>query len=199
MLRPSFLLPAPALECRRLACRESFMVPTPSRLPRYSGWLQPSPWSRLPARVLRPGGARPGPTEAGAETGSRQSATGARSPPSHAPTMRRRVAYRHGRGRQLYSLIRKGGAFAVSPAGSVGRWTRATGTQRPPLATPHFKGTARLAHPAGETRGWGGWHRRPGKSLHKGRSGIIRMSFPTLALAWKTAPRKPRRVSEANG
>ena len=37
-------------------------------------------WSRLPARVLLPGGERPAPTGAGAETGSRRSATGARSP-----------------------------------------------------------------------------------------------------------------------
>ena len=37
-------------------------------------------WSRLPARVLLPGGERPAPTEAAAETGSRRSATGARSP-----------------------------------------------------------------------------------------------------------------------
>ncbi len=38
--------------------------------------------SHLPVRVLRPGGARPGPTVVATETGSRQSATGARSPPS---------------------------------------------------------------------------------------------------------------------
>ena len=37
-------------------------------------------WSRLLPRVLLPGGERPAPTEAGAETGSQQSATGARSP-----------------------------------------------------------------------------------------------------------------------
>ena len=37
-------------------------------------------WSRLPPRVLLPSGERPAPTEAAAETGSRQSATGARSP-----------------------------------------------------------------------------------------------------------------------
>ena len=37
--------------------------------------------SHLPVRVLRPGGARPGPTVVATETGSRQSATGARSPP----------------------------------------------------------------------------------------------------------------------
>ena len=36
--------------------------------------------SRLPARVLLPGGERPAPTEAAAETGSRQSATGTHSP-----------------------------------------------------------------------------------------------------------------------
>ena len=36
--------------------------------------------SRLPPRVLLPSGERPAPTEAAAETGSRQSATSARSP-----------------------------------------------------------------------------------------------------------------------
>ena len=28
--------------------------------------------------------------------------------PSHAPTVKKRIAYRHGRGRKLYSLIPKG-------------------------------------------------------------------------------------------
>ena len=57
----------------------------------------PTPWSRLPARVLRPGGARPGPTAAAAETGSRQSATGARSPPP-APIHRRDICTLAGAG-----------------------------------------------------------------------------------------------------
>ena len=70
MLRPSFLLPPPGLG-----------VAAPISPATWVSLMLPTPWSRLPARVLHPGGARPGPTEAGAETGSRQSATGARSPP----------------------------------------------------------------------------------------------------------------------
>ncbi len=46
-----------------------------------SGRVLPVPWSRLPARALVASGDRSAPTEAGAETGSQQSATGARSPP----------------------------------------------------------------------------------------------------------------------
>ena len=43
-------------------------------------WQGQKDLSYLPARVLLPGGERPAPTKAGVETGSRQSATGARSP-----------------------------------------------------------------------------------------------------------------------
>ena len=43
-------------------------------------WQGQKDLSRLPPRVLLPSGERPAPTEAAAETGSQQSATGARSP-----------------------------------------------------------------------------------------------------------------------
>ena len=63
--------------------------------------------------------------------GSRQSATGARSPPPAPRPRRCFLPLWRGRGIIIYNLIPKGGAVGVSPAGSVGRWTRATGTQRP--------------------------------------------------------------------
>ena len=42
--------------------------------------------------------------------------------PSHALTVQKRIAYRHGRGRKLYSLIPKGGDIRL-----------------PPLTTPHMR------------------------------------------------------------
>ena len=62
--------------------------PTPwSRLPPCPGLVQPTPWSRLSF-----GGVLWCPPPA----------------PSHALTVQKRIACRHGRGRKLYSLISKG-------------------------------------------------------------------------------------------
>ena len=51
----------------------------------------PTPWSRLAALALVAGGDRSAPTEAGSETGSRQSATGARSTTVQGRSRNRRV------------------------------------------------------------------------------------------------------------
>ena len=78
--------------------------------------------------------------------------------PSHALTVQKRIAYRHGRGRKYYSLIPKGEALppplatplrealsvasgdSVSPAGSVG-------AERCPPGTCAPIGGAELSHP----------------------------------------------------
>ena len=73
-------------------------------------WYPPP--SRLPARSVR----------------GRAPLALAHPPPAPRPR-RYTCPRRRGRGNILYTLIPKGDF--VSPAGSVGRWTRATGTQRP--------------------------------------------------------------------
>ena len=90
--------------------------------------------------------------------------------PSHALTLQKRIAYRHGRGRKIYSLIPKGETrvspfvnplerppsqsrlrrASVSPAGSVGRWTTchrhvAAPEGEPSLASPYGGAGARWA------------------------------------------------------
>ena len=87
---------------------EEFSCPARSRAP---------PPSRLPARVLRPGGARPGPTEAAAETPSPfeektwENPTHPLPPPAQVHFMKRGLR-RRGRGRLFYTSHFKGGAGA---------------------------------------------------------------------------------------
>ena len=103
--------------------------------------------SHLPVRVLRPGGARPGPTVVATETGSRQSATGARSPPSHARTRRRAIAPGMGGGRFFYTSHFKGGASAPPFVSPTGRKVRGGNTF---LVIGAFGGYS-LRHAAGVT------------------------------------------------
>ena len=79
--------------------------------------MLPTPWPRLPGDKLYK--AHP-------------------LPPPMYEQLLSEIAFRHGRGRKVYSLIPKGETHVVSPAGSVGRWTRATGTQRPLCEPPPF-------------------------------------------------------------
>ena len=120
--------------------------------------------SRLPARVLFPGGERPAPTEAGAETGSQQSATGARSPHdthcagrSHAslPSPYRALTKKSEYGKHSYLPLYfwQGQKDLVSPAGSVGSQQSATGA-RSPLGTRFWSGCGKAHQGARESRCW---------------------------------------------
>ncbi len=83
-------------------------VPAPGLACRWGSYSKPTPWSRLPARALVASGDRSAPTEVATSTGSRQSATGARSPPP-APIPRRCfLPLWRGRGIIIYNLIPKG-------------------------------------------------------------------------------------------
>ena len=146
----------------------------------------PTPWSRLPARALVASGDRSAPTEPGAETGRWTRATGTQPPPLIPP--------HDTKFSPSEEAIYRGGPRGQRPLENPIKSKK----ENPPPAQAREQLSPWFGRGRG-VGGWGGWHRRPGKSLHKGRSGILRMSFPTLALAWKTAPRKPRRVSEANG
>ena len=98
----------------------------------------PTAHPRLACRLSGICGAHPLVSPAGS-VGSRQSATGARSPPP--VRLARYNVYPRGTGGGLYSIIsfQRGETSAVSPAGSVGRWARPTGAQRSPLTTPFFR------------------------------------------------------------
>ena len=172
----------PSLPCQR----GSVIKPNPVTPFGWGSFLKPTPWSRLPARALVASGDRSAPTEPGAETGRWTRATGTQPPPLIPP--------HDTKFSPSEEAIYRGGPRGQRPLENPIKSKK----ENPPPAQAREQLSPWFGRGRG-VGGWGGWHRRPGKSLHKGRSGILRMSFPTLALAWKTAPRKPRRVSEANG
>ena len=117
--------------------------------------------SRLPPRVLLPSGERPAPTEAAAETGSQQSATGARSPhDTHCAGRSRALLPRHSAtltkngevSARLTSPFLAGAEGLVSAAASVSSQQSATGA-RSPLGTRFWSGCGGTQQAVGEGQG----------------------------------------------
>ena len=135
MLRPSFLLPALTLEGPLSPAGKALWYP-PGRTCRGCklGGAHPlvSAAASGAGRQWRPFSAdRSGNVDRFAAERHRRSLT-----PSHAPTVQRKIAYRHGRGMLIYNLIPKGGDGCL-----------------PPLITPrHIVFTSRAAVCYGDRR-----------------------------------------------
>ena len=131
-------------------------------------WQGQKDLSRLPPRVLLPGGERSAPTEAGAETGAWTQPTGLQAPTTRTaqgaaaprcqilPHTNEKSQVPHKR----YLTFLAGAEGLVSPAGSVSSRQSATGA-RSPLGTRFWSGCGNTQAREGKERYWAVLPKKP--------------------------------------